>query len=192
MKADQDLTSITSLLQAWRQGDSEALSQLLLKAHGELVRMAASRLRGGETPSLAPGDLLHESLLKVMHGPPDWHNRAHFFATVATAMRSVLVDHARARKAEKRGGAWTRVTFSVSDVGEESMVADLLTLDEVLDRLASQDERAAQIVQLTYFAGLSREDIATVLELSIPTVDRELRFSRAWLAQELRRDGLEA
>jgi len=162
------------------------------QVHGELLRIASSRLRGAETPSLAAGDLLHESLLKVMASPPDFQNRGHFFGTMAAAMRTVLVDHARARQADKRGGQWARVTYTVSDVGEDSMIADLLTLDAALNRLTEQDARAAQILQLTYFAGLKRDEIADVMALSVPTVDRELRFARAWLSQELHRDGLEA
>lgn len=176
---------LTVLLKAWKQGDGEAFAQLIGHVHGELRRMAASRLRGVETPSLAPADLLQETLLKLMAAPPAWQDRAHFFATVSTAMRSVLVDHARARKTDKRGGAWQRVTYTLSDLGEESNVADLLTLDKLLDQLAQVDPRAAEVLQLTYFGGLARDDIAAVLDLSVPTIDRELRFARAWLAAQL-------
>lgn len=187
-----DNASLTQWLHAWEAGDTSAFARLLQVAHGELLRMARSRLRGGETPSLAADDLLHEALLKVMQAPPAWQDRAHFFATLSLAMRSVLVDHARARQADKRGGhgdaAWHRVTYTLSAVGEESMAADLLTLDALLNRLQAQDPRAAEILQLTYFGGLQREDIAKVLDVSLSTVDRELRFARAWLARELQRD----
>lgn len=150
--------------------------------------MAASRSRGAETPSLAAGDLVNEALLKVIESPPAWNNRAHFFATVSLAMRSVLVDHARARQTHKRGGRWQRPTYALSAVGEETLVADLLTLDALLTQLKALDARAAEILQMTYFTGMRREDIATVLGISVATVDRELRFARAWLSSQLGRD----
>lgn len=188
-----DTTAITRLLHAWQGGDNRAFADLMDSVHAELLRMAGSRLRGGgdDAVSLASNDLVSEALLRVMAAPPDWNNRAHFFATLSMTMRSVLVDHARARQAQKRGGEWDRVTYTLSAIGEESMAADLLTLDALLRQLAAEDERAAEILQLTYFAGLKREDIATVLGISVPTVDRELRFARAWLAEQLER-GLEA
>jgi RNA polymerase sigma factor (TIGR02999 family) len=179
---------LTVLLHAWNHGDRNAFGQLIAHVHGELRRMAGARLRGAETPSLAAGDLLNESLLKLMESPPAWQDRAHFFATVSLAMRSVLVDHARARQTDKRGGDWQRLTCTLSSVGEDSMIADLLTLDALLDRLSRADPRSAEVLQLTYFGGLKRDDVAAVLGLSVPTVDRELRFARAWLATQLDRE----
>ena len=179
---------LTVLLHAWQQGDRDAFGQLIQHVQAELRRMASSRLRGAETPSLAVGDLLQETLIKLMDTPVSWQDRAHFFATVSRAMRSVLVDHARARQTDKRGGDWQRLGFTVSDVGEESNIADLLTLNQLLDQLAVLDPRAAEVLQLTYFGGLLRDEIATVLGLSVPTIDRELRFARAWLSAQLQRD----
>jgi RNA polymerase sigma factor (TIGR02999 family) len=179
---------LTRLLHAWHAGDSAALGALLPQVHGELMRMAGSRLRAADGQTLSRGDLLHEALLKLMANPPPWQDRAHFFATVSLAMRSVLVDHARQRLADKRGGGLDRVTYTVSLAGEESMAADLLTLDRLLQRLQAEDPRAAEVLNLTYFAGLQREDIAQVLGVSVPTVDRELRFARAWLSEQLGRD----
>ena len=178
-------TTVTDLLHAWRDGDQGAFARLLAQLGAELRRMAASRLRGVETPSLASGDLLHESLLKLMADPPDWQNRAHFFATVSIVMRNVMVDHARARQADKRGGQWQQATDTLSAHGEESWVADLLTLDQLLNRLQAEDSRAFEVLQLTYFGGLQRDEIAQVLAISVPTVDWELRFARAWLAEQL-------
>jgi RNA polymerase sigma factor (TIGR02999 family) len=185
---ESQTSSLTVLLHAWEGGDSHAFGRVLRQVSAELQRMAAARLRGGETPSLAAGDLVQEAVLKVMESPPAWKDRAHFFATVSLAMRSVLVDHARARQAHKRGGDWQRLTYTLSAVGEESLVADLLTLDALLDQLQALDARAAEILQMTYFAGMERADIATVLGISVPTVDRELRFARAWLSGQLGRD----
>lgn len=179
--------TVTRLLHAWRDGDRDAFARLVGQLESELRRLAGSRLRGVETPSLGPGDLLHEALLRLMERPPDWQDRGHFFATVSTAMRSVMVDHARARQADKRGGDWRQVTYTLSAHGEESWVADLLTLDQLLSRLQAEDARGFEVLQLTYFGGLQREEIAEVLGVSVPTVDRELRFARAWLAEQLER-----
>ena len=180
--------SLTLLLHAWKAGDQQALAPLLRSVHGELMRMAASRLRGADSGMLSRGDLLNEALLRILESPPDWKDRAHFFAIVSLTMRTVLVDHARARQAHKRGGGRERVSWTISALGEESMAADLLTLDALLRQLESEDPRAAQIVQLTYFGGLERQDIAAVLAISLPTVDRDLRFGRAWLSRQLGRD----
>jgi RNA polymerase sigma factor (TIGR02999 family) len=184
--------SMTLLLQAWRQGSSGAFDRVVRAVHGEFLRMAAARLRGHDTVSLSRGDLVNEAMLRLMRNPTDWQDRGHFFATVSLTMRSVLREHARARLADKRSGG-QRVTISLGElaVGEESMAADLLTLDALLDRLDTLDPRAMQVLQLTYFAGLQRDEIATVLNLSVPTVDRELRFARAWMREQLGR-GLEA
>lgn len=179
---------LTRLLHAWHRGDTSALGALLQQVQAELLRMAGSRLGTADGRTLSRADLLHEALLKLMDRTPDWKDRAHFFGTVSLAMRSVLVDHARERMAAKRGGELDRVTFTVSLAGEESMVADLLTLDRLLQRLQTEDARAAEVLNLTYFAGLQREDIAQVLGVSVPTVDRELRFARAWLSEQLGRD----
>ncbi len=178
---------ITELLHAWRDGDRSAFAQLLEHVHSKLRRMALARLGGDETPSLAADDMLHESLLKIMNTPPDWCDREHFFAHMSMVMRSVLVDHARARLCGKRG-AGAHVTYTLSELGEESQVADLLTLDSLLRRLDGIDPRAARVLQLTYFGGLKRDDIASVMGLSVPTIDRELRFSRAWLSAQLQRE----
>ncbi|MFN9574303.1 MAG: ECF-type sigma factor [Betaproteobacteria bacterium] len=188
MNADSTDRALTVLLRAWQAGDQASLAKLMRQIVGDLQRMAASRLRGAETPSLASHDLVQEALLKVMQSPPEWQNRAHFFATMSLAMRSVLVDHARARQADKRGGQWQQVTYTLSAVGEESIVADLLTLDQLLTQLAALDGRAAEVLQMTYFAGMERAEIATVLGVSVPTVDRELRYARAWLSEQLGRD----
>ena len=183
-----DPRQLTVLLQAWQHGDAAAFGELIQQVQSKLRHMALSRLNGGETPSLAAGDLVQETLLKLMQSATSWTDRAHFFGTVSMTMRSVLVDHARARLTDKRGGAWQRLSYTLSGLGEDSNVADLLTLNQLLDQLAVLDPRAAEVLQLTYFGGLLRDEIATVLGLSVPTIDRELRFARAWLAAQLQRD----
>lgn len=183
-----DPAPLTELLQAWERGESEAFAAVMRHVNGELLRMARSRLRGVDFPSLAAGDLVNDVVLKLIDARPGWKDRGHFFGAASMAMRSVLVDHARARKSAKRGGDWQRVTYTLSDLGEESNVADLLTLDALLTRLSQVDPRAADILQVTYFGGLSRDEIAIVHGLSVPTVDRELRFARAWLCTHLNRE----
>jgi RNA polymerase sigma factor (TIGR02999 family) len=182
------LESITVLLHAWQRGDADAFARVVQAVHGQLLRMAASRLQGHDSGTLAQGDVLNEAMLRLMQAPSIYHDRAHFFANVALTMRSVLRDHARARLANKRGGDRVRVTLNSVVAGEESMAADLLTLDRLLDTLARHDPRAAQVMELTYFVGLPRQEIAELLAVSVPTVDRELRFSRAWLAEQLGRN----
>jgi RNA polymerase sigma factor (TIGR02999 family) len=180
--------AMTVLLQAWKRGDGTAFERVVQAVHGEFLRMAAARLRGHDAATLAKGDVVNEAMLRLMAAPSDWQNRAHFFATVSLTMRSVLREHARARLADKRGGGRVQLTLSAATLGEESMAADLLTLDALLDQLGANDPRGAQVLELTYFAGLQRADIAEVLAISVPTVDRELRFARAWLAEQLGRE----
>ena len=187
----QTLESITVLLNAWQHGDADAFARVVQAVHAQLLRLAASRLKGHDADTLAQGEVVNEAMLRLMRSPGAYPDRAHFFATVSLTMRRVLRDHARARLADKRGGDRVQVTLSSLAVGEESMAADLLTLDRLLDTLARNDPRAAQVMELTYFMGLQRQEIAELLGVSVPTVDRELRFSRAWLAEQLGR-GLEA
>jgi RNA polymerase sigma factor (TIGR02999 family) len=183
-QAPEDLTQ---LLQAWQGGSQDAFSRIVQALHHDFLRMAASRLRGQSTPSLSRGDVVSEALLRLMAKPQDWASRAHFFGTVSLTMRSVLCDHARARLSDKRGGGRLQLTLSSALLGEESMAADVLTLERLLLQLEQLDPRAMQVLQMTYFTNLKREDIALVLDISPRTLDRELRFGRAWLAEQLGR-----
>lgn len=189
MNAADDTEDLTQLLQAWRGGSSDAFDRLVRTLHRDLLRMAASRLRAANDASLSRGDVVSEALLRLMATPQqDWQSRAHFFGTVSLTMRSVLCDHARARLRDKRGGGALKLTLSGLSVGEESMAADVLTLDRLLQELEAIDPRAMQVLQMTYFTSLSRDDIAEVMEVSTRTIDRELRFGRAWLAERLGRE----
>lgn len=179
-------SSLTALLQAWRNGSGTAFGDLIDQVYDQLHKIAAQRVnRAGGSVTLSPTELLHDVLLKVMPAPMDWANRAHFFATMSLAIRSILVDHARARNADKRGGDCIRVTLTGADVGEESMASDLLALEQALTQLEALDPRCGQVMHLTYFGGLSREEVATLLKISVPTVTRDLRFARAWLTKAL-------
>lgn len=185
----QTLDGMTQLLQAWKAGSEQAFARVVGALQGEFLRMAASRLRGHDSATLDSGDLVNEAMLRLMRSPVAWANREHFFATVSLTMRAVLREHARARTADKRGGGHrVQLTLTSLQLGEDSMAADVLTLDALLNQLEANDPRGARILEMTYFTGLSRADIAEVLGISLATVDRELRFARAWLAEQLGRE----
>jgi RNA polymerase sigma factor (TIGR02999 family) len=177
---------LTQYLRAWQDGDRQGLERAVEALHAELRRMAASRLRGdGGVVTLTPGDLLNEAILRVMQSPPAFANRAHFRATMSLLMRSVLIDHARERLAQKRGGGAVFMTLTETGIGEDSMDMELLALDQALTQLAALDARGSEVLQLTYFGGLSREEVAEALDVSVPTVDRDLKFGRAWIRKSM-------
>lgn len=177
--------ALTDLLHAWKEGEGAAFHRVVDLAYDQLKQIAVQRLRNGrQSVTLTPTELLHDALLRVVDAPRDWKNRAHFFASMSLFIRSALVDHARARGAAKRGDA-PAVSLSLVDGGEPSMAAELLAFDQALQRLALLDRRGAEVLHLTYFAGLDREQIAEVLGVSLSSVDRDLRFTRAWLREEL-------
>lgn len=178
---------ITVLLDGWRAGDRTAIEQLSSVVYHELREMARRRLAAERSDhTLQPTALVHEAYLRLLQGQCELRDRVHFFATAALHMRSILVDHARSRLAEKRGGGLLRVTLS-ERIGEDEVNpdADLLVLDEALRSLEQEDARTARVIELTYFGGLQRDEIAESLAVSIPTVDRALRFGRAWLRRAL-------
>lgn len=177
---------ITQLLQAaWSGGDRAALDALLPQLYDALRRMAAGRIASQDGPvTLNPTALVHEALLKLLGSETDWHSRSHFLAVASLQMRAVLVDHARAKAAQKRGGGALQVTLSalqadVATPGEAEL--ELLALDQALNQLGEHDARMARVVAMTYFGGMQRDEIAAVEGISVPTVDRDLRFARAFL-----------
>ena len=177
---------VTSLLRAWSEGDRTALDQLLPAVYQELHRQAERAMRAqppGHT--LQTTALVHETYLRLVNRDgADWNGRAHFFGVAAKAMRSILVDHARARLTAKRGGGAELVTLAnVEDTGGHEV--DVLDLNDALERLAEQDPRKASLVELRYFAGLGIEEAASALGVSPATAKREWRVARAWLRREL-------
>ena len=183
--------SVTALLVEWRQGCDDARDRLVPLVYDQLRRLAARQLRR-EAPNhtLQPTALIGELyLLLVQQRAATWENRAHFFAMAAQLMRRILVDHARARRAGKRGGAVPPIALEVADEPADARGADrflqVLAVDEALARLAALDEEQARIVELRFFAGLSVEETALVLDRSPRTVKREWRLARAWLQREL-------
>lgn len=180
--------SVTELLASWRGGDEDALDALMPLVYEELRRLASNRMRSERAGhSLAPTDLVHEAYGRLVEAELEWRDRSHFFAMAATMMRRVLVDHARARATQKRGGDAVRVTLS-DLVAKDERPQHLLELDAALEALAEASQRKARAVELHYFGGLEYREIAEVLDISEATVDRDLRFAKAWLARELDRE----
>jgi RNA polymerase sigma factor (TIGR02999 family) len=176
----------TQLLHAWRAGDASALDRLMPILYGELSRqahLALSRERDGHT--LETRALVHEAYLRLMDADVNWQDRAHFIALAARTMRRILVDYAKARIADKRGGGAMCVSLELVD-GIAAPVVDVLAVHEALERLAAQDARKASMIELHYFAGLGQQEIAAHEQVSLRTVERELRAGRAWLRRELR------
>lgn len=178
---------ITQLLVAIRQGDQAALGQLLPLIYSEL-RLAAHRQvrrqRPGQTMNTTA--LVHEAYLKLVdHGQAEWRDRGHFLAVASTAMRQILVDSARRRTAQKRGGQDAPETFSDTKVGVEGRAIEILALDEALTNLSALNERLSRLVELRFFGGLTVEETAEVMGIAERTVKRDWRKARAFLYQAL-------
>ncbi|MBZ5556414.1 MAG: sigma-70 family RNA polymerase sigma factor [Acidobacteriia bacterium] len=179
---------VTRLLEDWSQGNRGALDDLMPLVHAELHRLARgylARERRGHT--LQPTALINEAYLKLVgERNMQWQGRAHFIAVAAQLMRFILVDHARRKGGQKRGGSAVRVTFDEGlEVAANARSAELLELDDALNRLAAQDPRKGSIAELRYFGGLSVEETAEALQVSVATVMRDWRLTRAWLQREL-------
>ena len=189
-----DPASLTNLLHRWRDGDGAAYNAVIAQSYDALRKLAHSRVnRAGGDCGLAPTELLHEALMKVADAPKDWQSRAHFFASMSLTLRSVLVDFAREQKAEKRGGDYALVTFTESSAANSpTSHSGLLELEVALAEVERVDARAGEILHLTYFADLTVEEVASVLNISAPTVYRELRFARGWLKEKLNANKLNA
>jgi RNA polymerase sigma factor (TIGR02999 family) len=179
-----DVTQILSRIEA---GDASATDELLPLVYGELRRLAAQQLakeRPGQT--LQATALVHEAYIRMVgSGQSDkWHGRGQFFAAAAESMRRILVDHARRKQSQKRGGGWQRVELDAVSAPERDR--DLLALDDALEKLAAQDPVKAKLVELRYFAGLTGDEAAEVLGISPTTADRHWAYARAWLKAEIR------
>jgi RNA polymerase sigma factor (TIGR02999 family) len=179
--------TITRLLRAWSGGDAAASERLLALVYGDLKQRARRQLRrerAGHT--LQPTALVHEAYLRLLgQAEVDWRNRAQFLGVAAVMMRRVLIDHARAQTAAKRGGAWTRVTLNEEVAPGAGLEVDVLDLETALGELAAQDARQARLVELRVFGGLTFEDAGEVLGVSTATAHREWVIARAWLFRRL-------
>jgi RNA polymerase sigma factor (TIGR02999 family) len=179
---------VTRLLDAAGGGDQQALARLYEHVYDELRRMAAAGMRrehsGAHT--LQPTALVNEAYMRLTPGGR-FENRRHFFGAAAQAMRRILVDHARAKSAEKRGGGQERITLSDLDVAVPEDDLDVLAVNDALERLSQEDPRLAELVNLRFFAGMSIEDTARAMDLSPATVKRDWVFARAWLFEQVQR-----
>ena len=177
---------LTALLQAWRGGDQAARDRLLPIVYDDLRRRAAAQLRR-ERPghTVRPTDLVHEAYLRLCGQSVAWESGSHFFAIASRLMRQVLVDHARARAAAKRGRG-LQVTLEEGLAASSAPPPDILDVDRALDELAALDERQARLVELRYFGGLTIEETAKVLDVSVATANREWATARMWLYRRLK------
>lgn len=179
---------VTELLVAWERGDDEALRRVAPLVYDDLRAIAAARLRGErQEHTLQPTALVHEAYLRLSEQRRrQWKERRQFFAVASRVMRQVLVDHARARQAEKRGGEATRIEVTaLGEIAAPPEVFDILPLDEALTRLAALQPRLAKVVELRFFGGLEVEETAALLDCSPRTVKRDWALARAWLVREL-------
>lgn len=177
---------ITQLLTAWQAGNRAALDELTPLVYQELRRLAERYMRGeavGHT--LQATALVHEAYLRLVDSEQPWKNRAHFLGVAAQMMRRILVDHARARGSQKRGGDLSRVNLDEATIVTQDNDEVVLGLDDALTKLSKFDERKSRLIELRFFGGLTYEETAEVLSISTTTLDRELRMAKAWLKQEL-------
>jgi RNA polymerase sigma factor (TIGR02999 family) len=181
--------NITQLLNEWGNGDQAALGQLMPLVYAELGRMARRHMNRQHTGhTLQTTALIHEAYLRLAgESARQWDNRSHFFGVASKAMRSVLVDHARARHSAKRGGAVHPMTLDEGIHTSGERMAGLIALDDALTDLTKLHPRQSQVVELRFFAGLSVEETAVILKVSPDTVMRDWRAAKAWLESELNR-----
>jgi len=185
----QNDPSITQYLRNWNAGDAESAGEVFTRLYTELRRMAAQMLaseRPGHT--LQPTALIHELYLRLGAGNSvEWNGRTHFFAVAAKTLRHILVDHARAHSAARRGGNERKIPVELAgEIGAPCSYDDLLIIDQALTKLEETEERAARVTELRFFGGLQESEIAQELGVSEITVKRDWKFARAWLAAHLR------
>jgi RNA polymerase sigma factor (TIGR02999 family) len=179
--------NITELLVAWRNGDEAALALLMPEVHGELHRIARRCMRGERAGhTLQATALVNEAYVRLVDTRQvGWQDRTHFLAVSARLMRRVLVDHARARLYQKRGGGALKVTLTDGLAGSDEQPQDVIALHDALDALAKFDERKSRVVELRFFGGLSVEESAHVLGVSVDTIMRDWKLAKAWLLREI-------
>lgn len=180
--------NITTLLNEFAGGNKRVIDTLMSMLYQELRRMARRELRNEkQNATLRTTALIHEAYLKLIdQNQTSWQNRAHFLAVASQAMRRIIIDYARAQSAKKRGGGLVAVTFDEEIHSEPMMSAELVELDVALEELAKLNLRQAQVVEYAFFGGLTHDEIAAALNVSLPTVRRDWRLAKAWLSRRLR------
>jgi RNA polymerase sigma factor (TIGR02999 family) len=178
-------TDVTVLLHAWQGGQANAYDRLISIVYPQLRSLASRYMRGNDDRTLNATGLVHEAYMKILGADVPWKDRVHFFAVCARVMRQILVDHARANRREKRGGGAVKISLDDAVVVSASPEERLLDLDEALQNLAAVDQRKAELVQLTYFGGMTNAEAAEALQISEATVQRDLKMAKAWLYREL-------
>lgn len=177
MKTD---APVTQLLSDWRSGDEAALSQLTPIIYETLRRLSAKHIRKENNPTIQATELVHEAFLNLVDVDIDWEDRAHFFAVASRLMRRLLIDRARARLSQKRGGGAQVVDVDIDNIDDPSPEQQVLDLDQALLALKEIDARKADVLELHFFGGLTYAEISAALTISEATVDRDLRFAKAW------------
>ncbi len=189
----ESASQVTGLLRAWRAGREEARDELMPLVYDELRRLAAGAMRGERANhTLQPTALVHEAYARLIDVNVDWQDRAHFLAVMALTMRRVLVDHAKARSRDKRGGGALLLTLDEGNTPAPAPGEEILALHKALEGLSGRDPRMGHAIELHYFGGLTYQEMAQVLGVSETTVHRDLRMARAWLARELSHGGGDA
>ena len=184
-----DDSDVTRLLRRWRGGNQEAFNELLPRVYDELKRIAKRSMAGERVDhTLQTTALVNECCARLIDADLPYNDRVHFLAVASSSMRRILVDHARAHQAVKRGGDRHQVTLDEALAIEAARSPALIDLDRALQRLGEQDERKVKIVEMRYFAGMKHQEIADVLKLSVATVRLDLRLAQAWLRREMDRD----
>lgn len=178
-------SGVTQLLAAWRAGEASASGDLATLVYEELRAMAARRLAAAGHRPLQTTELVHETFARLLEQPLKAVDRSHFFRTVALALRQVLVDAIRRQQAEKRGGDVVWVTLDTKDEAHGVDPQTWLAVEAALTELESEDARKCRVVEMSLIMGLSQQEVADALEISVPTVERDLRFARAWLRERL-------
>lgn len=189
-----DSHQVTRLLIQWSDGDQSALDDLMPIVYDELRLMAKRFMRRQDSGhTMQTTELIHEAYLKLLgNQEKDWKNRAHFFGVASQAMRHILVDYARSKQSQRRGGQRQRVTLAESMFVSNERSDEIVALDDALSRLSKLDDRKGRVVEMKFFGGLNLDEIAEVLKVSIITVKRDWSFARNWLLKEISQGSLSA
>ena len=184
------ISDLTTILRSAQQGDPRAAEELLPLVYDELRKLAAVKMaREAPGQTLQPTALVHEAWMRLTDGSnPNWNGRAHFFGAAAEAMRRILIENARRKRAQRHGGGLERLDFAELKLAAPARDEEMLAVSDALEKLALRDHQKAALVKLRYFVGLTTHEAADVLGISVPTADRWWNFSRAWLFAEMERN----